>query len=78
MSCVDSDCTTFTTGNNSVGTYEINAHLCGERVVSHVEVTPATEGCGVETQWVGLHVDAGLCSSAQLDYDGETPLNVQP
>jgi hypothetical protein len=69
MQCIDASCTTFVTGWGATGTFELSADLCGEQVTKTVEVSPTQDGCNVETQWVGLNVEAGRCSAGSQTFD---------
>jgi hypothetical protein len=69
MDCLDEGCTTFASQDYSVaGDFRVRAELCGEVITESVSVEAAEDGCGVQTEWVGLYTSAPQC--AALDYDG--------
>jgi len=62
MNCLDPECTLFHDEWGLTGEFEVTAEICGRTVQQTVEVEPTLDGCNVETEWVGLMVDAEDCA----------------
>lgn len=71
MNCLDEECTQWADGWNQAGEFELEAQLCGQEVTRTVDVDAAEDGCGVETEWVGMYVDAPQCTTTTMNYDYE-------